>query len=177
MFVKDTPILCVINVNSRYAYAYALKNKGSKGVAEALSIFLRQCVPRSPCEFLQTDNGSEFLNRDVAKVLKSEGVTHTTVEAGDHRGQSYVERFNQTLRRLIQVWTDTTGLSWSAVLPQLIENYNNRYHRTIMMPPSQADDFTGMYLKQIQYQQARKQLAKLSVGDSVRAQADTQGGV
>ena len=55
-------------------------------------------------------------------------------------------------------------------MPQLIENYNNRYHRTIMMPPSQADDFTGMYLKQIQYQQARKQLAKLSVGDSVRKQ-------
>lgn len=170
MFVKDKPILCVVNVNSRYAYAYALTNKGSKGVADALSVFVKEAEPRSPCEFLQTDNGSEFLNKDVAKVLERSGVTHTTVEAGDHRGQSYVERFNQTLRRLVQLWTDTTGVPWRPVLPQLVENYNNRYHRVIMMPPSQANDLTGMYLKQVQYEQARKQLTKLKVGDSVRKQ-------
>jgi hypothetical protein len=119
---------------------------------------------------LQTDNGKEFLNNQVSRVLERSGVTHTTVEVGDHRGQSYVERFNQTLRRLITLWTDVTGLSWSAVLPQLVENYNNRYHRTIMMAPSEADDLTGMYLKKIQYDEARKQFDKYKIGDHVRKQ-------
>ena len=40
MFVSDKPILCVINVNSRFAYAYALKNKEAKAVAPAVQTFL-----------------------------------------------------------------------------------------------------------------------------------------
>ena len=67
---KLLPILCAINVNTRYAYAYLLKSKEAAGIHEALSQFIKE----SQCRFLQTDNGKEFLNKSVSKLLADNGI-------------------------------------------------------------------------------------------------------
>ena len=69
------------------------------------------------------------------------------------------------------MWIDTTDMPWRSVLPQLVENYNNRYHRSIMMAPSEADDSTGMFFTAFQYdEEVRRQRDTFRVGDTVRKQ-------
>ena len=163
---QKNPILSVIDINSKYAYAYLLKSKSAPDVAAAMAKFLRDCKTRSECHFLQTDNGNEFLNSAVNKVLAD--VAHSTVDVGDHRGQSVVERFNQTLRRLITLYTDATDLDWKKVLSALVENYNHRKQLGIGMKPADADDLTGFAKKGLQYDAAKAQFDKIKVGDTVR---------
>jgi hypothetical protein len=61
MIVKKTVVLCVIYVNSRFAYACQLQTKEGKHVPPAQDTFtIKECRNRSPCcVFLQTDNGAE----------------------------------------------------------------------------------------------------------------------
>ena len=67
---------------------------------------------------------------------------------------------NTTVRRLIRLWIDTADLPWRSVLPQLVGNNNNRYHRSIMMAPSEADDSSGMFFKALQYEEARRKYTR-----------------
>ena len=68
-------ILTVIDVFSKFAWAIPVKNKGSKEMFEGFKTLLNKSKPRKP-QKLQTDEGKEFLNSEVQKLLKSEGIHH-----------------------------------------------------------------------------------------------------
>jgi transposase InsO family protein len=50
---------------------------------------------------IQSDNGSEFLNKSFQALLKSFKVQHTTAQVGDHNRQGIIERFNRTIEAMI----------------------------------------------------------------------------
>lgn len=164
---KQLPILCAIDTNSRYAYTYLLKNKGADEVYKAVSKFITDSMKRSPCRWVQSDNGSEFINKNVEKLLKDNGIDHTYSEPGDHRAQGMVERFNKTLRSLITMITNQ-GFSWVDFLPQMTENYNGRVHSSIGMAPEDAHDDQGRTVRYLEYLDAKKKLEQFRVGDQVR---------
>ena len=66
----------------------------------AFEILFQMSKPRTPHK-LQTDAGSEFLNKDVQKFLKSHVVVHF-VSHSDKKA-AVVERFNRTLKT--KIWT------------------------------------------------------------------------
>ena len=159
-------ILCIINVNTRVAACYAQKGKSADVTFGNLKRWLDGTHGVS---FIQTDNGREFLNAKVKRLFEERGVTFDTVEPGDHDGQGKVERFNETLRRLITVYTDgVQSDDWVSVLDDLVWNYNHRYHRALKMAPSEADESTGRAQQWAQYQEAKKQFDRFAVGDTVR---------
>ena len=130
-----TFILVVVDVFSRFAFARGLKDKTGKTTEKALGDIIR-ATGKHP-EFLWTDDGKEFFNRDVSALLKRYHITlystHNTVKA------SLAERFIRTLRMLIEreyILTDSTV--WYKCLPRLILEYNTRRHRTIKMSPMKA---------------------------------------
>jgi len=162
MFPYDTVILTVIDCNTRYAYARLLKSKEKKDVVPAMRSIFKECRP----VLVQSDNGGEFLNDEARKVYTELGVTHQTVEKGDHRGQGMIERFNQTLRSRITTFKDSGG-DWKKHLQDLMENYNHRDNRSIHMEPAEATEFTGLYDRYLQQQRARAK-DTFKVGDTVR---------
>jgi hypothetical protein len=48
-----------------------------RGYAPALDTLIKESQNRSPCVFLQTDNGAEFLNKRVQKVLTQKRGHHS----------------------------------------------------------------------------------------------------
>ena len=86
-------LLTCIDVFSKFAWVVPLKNKAGESLVNGFQSILD--LGRSP-EKLQTDKGTEFLNRNFQSLLKENSVhfftTNSEVKA------SVVERFNRTLK-------------------------------------------------------------------------------
>ena len=157
-------ILCIINVITRVAYAYPLQDKSENSVYDAFKKWLKSGVE---VEHLQTDRGSEFTNKKVKDLFKDINYYHVNV--ADHYAQGKVERFNQTLRRLISIYQSAYKTSkWVDVLPDLLDNYNNRYHRSLGDAPNNVDEDTQFQIELKKYANAEKQFKLFKVGDKVR---------
>lgn len=168
MFADKRTILNIINVNSRFLYSYLLKDKSLKSVLPALAEFIEEAEERSPCMFLQSDNGKEFKNTKVKALLKEHEIEQNFVEVKDHRGQGMVERVNGTLRLLFKLYEDAFKQSWTVGFKDLVWNYNHRMHSSIKQAPADADDDAGLEARQKQYDEAQRELEKFKVGSQVR---------
>lgn len=128
-------ILTCVDVKSRYAWAVPVKRKTAALVSEAISKILKEKVPQR----ITTDNGSEFLNFKVKELFDKHKIEHSTNEPGDHSTMGLIERFNRTLRNLINRNFERIGkLVWVNDLNELVENYNTSYHRTIKTTPKKV---------------------------------------
>ena len=88
-----TFILTVIDVFSKLAWCVPLKNKSAASLVAAFTQLLSNGAPNT----LQTDKGTEFLNRSLQKLLKEHGVHHFATHNEETKA-SIVERFNRTLK-------------------------------------------------------------------------------
>ena len=133
-------ILTVIDVFSRYAYAYPIKNKTGDYITEAFQKLFEIQTPK----LLQTDKGTEFINKKTQSLFKKHNVKLFTTE--NLTKAQMVERFNRTLKnRMYKYFTAADTKRWvggnpgeAEVLQDLVENYNTSYHRTIKMTPEEA---------------------------------------
>ena len=80
------------------------------------------------------DQGSEFYNSDFRKWLKE---NHIEMYSTYNEGKSVVaERFIRTLKN--KIYKHMTAVSENVyfdVLIDIVDKYNNKYHRTIKMKP------------------------------------------
>ena len=85
---------------------------------------------------LQTDNGSEFLNRSLQRLLKGYGVHHFETH-NEETKTSVVERFNRTLKtRMWRYFTKNQTIRYVDALQDFVRSYNDTYHSSIGMAPS-----------------------------------------
>jgi hypothetical protein len=128
-------ILVVMDVKSRYAWAFPLKNKDAKTVGNAFSELFDK-LKITP-KHLWVDQGGEFYNKDFEKYLKSKGVElYSTF--GDHKA-SMIERFNRTLKTwMYKAFVANNSNDWVSILPELISKYNNKKHSSISVSPNVA---------------------------------------
>ena len=128
-------ILVVLDVFSRFAWARPLKSKGGECVKTVLQNII-ETSERKPYK-VWSDNGSEFYNSKVGELFKRYDIklysTHNEPKA------TIAERFIRTLRGKIEsnfILTQTTV--WFDILPELLREYNQSYHRSIGMSPEDA---------------------------------------
>ena len=127
-------LLTCIDCFSKYAWVVPLKNKGSIAMCEAVRKLLVQANPRRP-QRLQTDKGTEFLNKDVQKLLKAKGIHHFSTNS--ETKAAIVERFNRTLKtRMWKYFTANNTWKYLDILPELVRAYNHSMHKTIGMCPA-----------------------------------------
>ena len=91
--LKKVNDLTVIDVFSKLAWCIPLKNKSAASLVAAFTQLLGNGGPNT----LQTDKGTEFLNRPLQKLLKEHGVHHFATHNEETKA-SIVERFNLTLK-------------------------------------------------------------------------------
>lgn len=129
-----TFVLTMIDVFSKVGFAIALKNKTSSSVIKGLEYGFDKSR-HGPPRKLQTDKGSEFLNRPVQSFLKENGVHHFVSENAEIKC-AIVERWNRTLKeKLWRYFTKHNTRHYLTVLPQVVSSYNHSYHRSIGMAP------------------------------------------
>ena len=165
-------LLTVVDVFSKYAWVLPLKQKTGPRVAEVLATLFKTSK-RTP-QKLQTDDGKEFYNKHVTKVLKDHDVHHFST-SGDTKA-SVVERFNRTFKqRLYRYMTTYNTFKYLSSLPQLVRGYNASFHRSIGMAPRDVDQNNAEEVWDTLYphykktkKKKKKKKSALKVGDRVR---------
>ena len=72
----------------------------------------------------------EFLNKKTQNLFKSKHIKSFVTE--NETKSQIVERFNRTLKsRMYKYFTANNTRRWIDVIDQLVENYNNSYHRLL----------------------------------------------
>ena len=162
-------LLTVIDVLSKRAWAVPLKNKTGAEIIKAFETIFKE--GRTP-EKLQTDAGSEFMNRQFQTFFKKWNVYHF-VTYNQTKAQ-IVERFNRTLKNKMWRYFDyaNTHRYWN-VLDDLVDGYNRTYHRSIKMTPLEVTKFNAQTVWKRLYPELMKRRKsdvkfKFKVGDLVR---------
>ena len=120
---------------------------------------------------LQTDKGNEFLNKSVQTLLNKEYGIEQFTTMGDTKA-SIVERFNRTLKsRIWRYFTASNTKRFLDVLDDIVDSYNNSYHRSIRMKPSQVRRKDEIVVWRRLYGDGERNLKQkntLTSGDTVR---------
>ena len=149
---------------SNRAWCIQLKNKSAVSRVAAFALLLGNKAPIT----LQTDKGSEFLNRALQKLLKEYGVHHFATHNEETKA-SIVERFNRTLKtRMWRYFTKKQSVRYFDVLQDFVRSYNNTFHRSIGMTPLAVNATNQEEFCQRLYSHESLGILKYRVGDSVR---------
>ena len=130
-------ILVLVDCFSKKAYTEPIKRKNMSDVANALNKIFSSLsdFPNT----LITDEGLEFYNKATKQILERFGIHHYSIKTP--RKASIVERLNRTLKsRIEKYFFKNKTKNWIKVLPNITENYNNTYHRSIRMSPNDVND-------------------------------------
>ena len=100
-------------------------------------MLLRRILKARTPTLLQTDYGLEFMDKKAQALLESHYIerfqTCNTVQAQN------VERLNQALNDgMYNYFTANKNKRWIDVLHDLVYNYNESYHSSMKMPPTEA---------------------------------------
>ena len=127
-----TFLLTVIDVFSKRAWCVPLKSKSAAALVTAFRELLSNSNNRAPTT-LQTDKGTEFLNRPLQRLLKEYGVHHFTTHNEDTKA-SIVERYNRTLKtRMWRYFTKNQTLPYVDVLQDFVRSYNDTYQISVQL--------------------------------------------
>lgn len=160
-------LLVCVDILSKFLWIRPLKSKtGEEAASSIKSIFSTKRIPK----VLQTDKGTEFFNILVKKVLAENNVK--LIYTNSERKASVVERLNRTFKGLMyKYFTKTNNHRYIDVLQDLVEKYNNTYHRMIKMKPKDVNKqnvpavWINLYEKRIK---PKKGIKPLTIGQHVR---------
>ncbi|EFA13594.1 hypothetical protein TcasGA2_TC001481 [Tribolium castaneum] len=128
-------LLTVIDVFSKYAWVKPLRTKTGADVANAFREIFEDRVPIN----LQTDKGKEFLAKNVQNLFKQYDINYYVTNNPDVKA-AVIERFNKTFKtKMYKYFTYSNSFEYHNVLSDLVNAYNNSYHRTIKMTPNQVN--------------------------------------
>jgi Integrase core domain len=159
-------LLTCIDVLSKYAFAVPLKTKGA---IEVTAAFENEILAERQCRMLQTDKGSEFKNSTFQNMLKKHGIHWYTSENDDTKA-AVVERWNRTLKeRIYRYFTYKNTNRYVDVLADLLKSYNDSWHRSIGMAPTEVNlSNEQQVLAKLYPKKPKKFNWKLKIGDHVR---------
>lgn len=128
-------ILTVIDIFTKFAWAFPIKNKTGLEVTQAMEKILKSgTIPKN----LHTDMGKEFFNKHFSKLMNSHKINHYSTYST--KKAAIVERFNRTLKnKMWKKFSFNGSYKWLSLLPKLMDEYNNTVHRTIKMKPIEVD--------------------------------------
>ena len=128
-------LLTVIDVFSKYGWIVPLKDKKTESVSSAFDHIFKKSK-RKP-EKLWTDKGSEFISNHFKEFLKKNFIRlyHTENE----EKSSIVERWNKTMKnKMWKMFSANNSTVYWDKLDKLTDDYNNTYHSSIEMTPTEA---------------------------------------
>ena len=152
-------LLCFIDIFSKYAWVAPLKDKKGITIVNAFQEVLDNSM-RKPNK-ISVDKGCESYNSSFKKWLKDNDIEIYSTQ--NEEKSVVVERFIRTLKN--KIYKHITAVSENVYrMDDIINEYNNTYHRTIKMKPSEAKDNT--YIDS--FKEVNDKDLKFKVDDHVR---------
>ena len=122
-------LLTCIDIFSKFAWVIPLKDKKGINVKNALEKIFKQ----RKCEYLWTDRGKEFYNKQVQDLLKENNIKLYSTYNSEIKS-SVIERFNRSFKNMMyKKFTENNNTIFYNILDELVDKYNTKYHRTIKM--------------------------------------------
>lgn len=130
-------LLTCIDCFSRYGWVRTCINKSSIEIfAQFKSIM--DSIPNDLPHKLHSDKGLEIKNKLFNKYCKQNNIIQIYSE--NETKSALVERFNQSLQALLYKYlTYNETMTYIYEIQNLVDTYNNRWHRSLGMSPSEAD--------------------------------------
>jgi hypothetical protein len=130
-------LLVVINVNTKYAYVAALKDKTQETVLHAFERICQQSINDGrPLKVLQTDNGKEFQNNRINNWMNEHNIISQFCEKDGKKCSGVAERFNRTIKFMIEKYLTSKNTNrWIDKLQDFVQNYNSSFHSSISKIP------------------------------------------
>lgn len=123
-------LLVMVDVCTRFCVLHALPDKSSDTVVQAvIHTFCDYGFPR----YLQSDNGTEFVNTLMHKLKESAGFDHRLATPYHPRANGLAERFVQTTTNVIRKNVDGATQDWDLYVKPIQLALNNKvasYHGT-----------------------------------------------
>lgn len=127
-------LLSVIDVFSKYAWVRPIKNKSNSSIIEAFSEIFKERKPQK----IHSDKGTEFIGKDTQRFFKKNDIAFYFLES--EMKASIVRRFNRTIKeKMWRYFSKLGNKKYIEILDDLVDSYNNSYHRSIKMHPSQVN--------------------------------------
>ena len=124
-------LLTYIDIFSKYSWVIPLKDKKGINVKNALQKIFKQ----RKCEFLWTDRGKEFYNKQVQDLLNENNIKLYSTNNSQIKS-SVVERFNRTFKNMMyKKFTENNNTIFYNIIDDLVNEYNNKYHSTMKISP------------------------------------------
>ena len=154
----------IIDVFSKRLWVKPLKFKTSTALTKALALLIMMERPKK----IQADQGTEFFNKKVAKMMEAFGAK--LYHSYSDKKASVVERVQRTIRsRLYRAFTLQNNHNWILIINDIVESYNNSYHRSIKMKPADVTSaHTRMIHKTLYPHVKRFKRMELRKGDLVK---------
>lgn len=162
--------LVIIDAATKYTWNYPVKSLKCNG--EILSKFEHVFkICGRPPRLLQTDRGSEYRCKALAKLFQKYNIHHYF--SYSENKACIAERFNLTLQSLLyKMMEKFDSLQWTKFLPLAVSIYHQRIHSSIKMSPLQAElDSSQLRLSKIhaqRYRKIKKKKPRFKQGDVVR---------
>ena len=130
-------LLCVIDIYSKYVWVVPLKNKKGMTIASAFQNILDDSMTKR--SKIRVDKGSELYNSSMNLWLRDNNIE---MYSTNNEGKSVVaERLIRTLKN--KIYKHMTAVSKNVYIDKLVDivnEYNNKYHRAIKMKPVDVKD-------------------------------------
>ena len=155
--------LVFINVNSRKAFVYPMKNKGSGEVLKALKKFMDDVSDE--VRIITSDEDTAYLSDEIQNFFVDNNIQHRTTEDDNHNILGIINRFMRTLRDK----NDDRDFT-DATMRRYVKAYNESVHTTTNKAPNKFtddDEREWVAQKSIQTDDIKKK-NMLNVGDRVR---------
>lgn len=165
-------LLVNIDCFSRYAWVEPLKRKTGEQVAQALEKIYSRNTTRIPT-FCHSDRGLEFMNYHVRVLFKKYNIKWYWVAS--KMKAAIAERFIRSFRLILAKALHGKGnRRYLDMLPELVNLYNSRVHRSIKMSPKSVSKENETILWQYQYadQFPSKTNFRFEIGDNVKIAVD-----
>ena len=130
-------ILLIVDVFTRYVWAYMIQRKDVSSVEGALSLYIKKYHPW----ILMSDNESAFRSQIVQELMKEEHVEHTMVDVGDHKALGVIDRAVKTIKDAIFKYMHARNTTrYIDELPRMVKAYNETPNGGILnIAPAEAD--------------------------------------
>jgi len=135
-------LFSAIDVYTRYAFSYPIKDKTESSCVEALEKLLKdveEVYPNARIDQFDSDNEPSFLSSSFKKICIDNGIKQNLLPVTEQHATGIIERFNRTTREWINKYKVAYNTAnWVDVIPDFIHNYNNSVHSTIKTTPALA---------------------------------------
>ena len=154
-------LLCTIDVFNKYAWVVPLKDIKGVSTVNAFQNILDDSNRKS--NKIWVDKGTKFYSDFLKKCIKDNNIETYSIH---NEGKCLVaERFIRTLKtKIYKYMTSVSKNVYIDKLDDIVDEYNNTYHRTIKMKPVDVKDNAYIDFKK----ELNDKDPKFKVGDCVR---------